>query len=360
MTEAVRRNLDSVQVLRGLAASAVVVHHVANFFGYAQTPLRFVLFDLGKYGVNVFFVLSGFIILYAHRRDLGRPAAIGTYLWKRFIRVYPMYWIVLSAFIVSALVHLAPLDFPLTPFALFQDYALLDLSNMVHPPLKVGWTLFYEIQFYVLFCAVLAHRRAGIALAAIWALAIFLLPLNGFYPKIQSTWNVYFLWGLVACVWLSNRRVAGLAALALALLTALRLAFVPAGPFDNAEANLAGNLHLVVAPFLCAALVLAVEVENRRSMRFPAALRLIGDASYAIYLVHSSVISLVLVLARKLLGFTPRPEAWIEALALLAVALAAGVAAHFFVEKPLLRLFRPSTPPQANHQPVGAGAVVQP
>ena len=47
-------------------------------------------------GVNFFFVPSGFIIFFAHAKDVGRPARIGTYLWRRFARVYPTYWVFIS------------------------------------------------------------------------------------------------------------------------------------------------------------------------------------------------------------------------------------------------------------------------
>ncbi|NBQ54213.1 MAG: acyltransferase, partial [Proteobacteria bacterium] len=75
-----------------------------------------------RYGVDFFFVLSGFIILHAHMDDIGRPARLGRYLWRRAVRVYPIYWICLTLSVGALVVMGGAL--PLWDIAL--NYGLMD------------------------------------------------------------------------------------------------------------------------------------------------------------------------------------------------------------------------------------------
>ncbi len=91
--------LTLIQTGRGVAACLVVLFHAT---GLVESPLYWnhsVLggaFHFGFSGVEFFFVLSGFIIYWAHARDLGRPEQLRKYAWRRFTRIYPTYWVVLA------------------------------------------------------------------------------------------------------------------------------------------------------------------------------------------------------------------------------------------------------------------------
>src|SRR4051794_15071476 len=93
--------LQSLQACRAMAAILVVLYHTSHgifrldkYFGHK--PFGHV-FDFGFAGVDFFFVLSGFIMMHVHGRDIGQPRAFASYLWKRFSRIYPAYWIVFAA-----------------------------------------------------------------------------------------------------------------------------------------------------------------------------------------------------------------------------------------------------------------------
>lgn len=334
-----REKLDSLQVLRGVAAAMVVAHHVTIYFGSAATAPGLVVSVLGKYGVNVFFVLSGFIICFAHVHESGRLDRLGSYLKRRWIRLYPLYWAVSGVFIAAALARLTQVDFPLSASALAQDFALIDLSNMVHPPLKVGWTLFYEVQFYALFALFFVGRRTGLAIMALWAASVLLLPLNPVYPKIQSSWNVYFFWGMLSYLWLIERRLAlgGIAVLALMTLLAL-CGRVPV--WSNDETVLTSSLHLVLAPLLALAVVGCVLIDRSKAPAYPRAAILLGDASYSLYLIHSPLIAVLLILARRLFGFVPEPVDVIAPAIVFAICLLTSIAIYVWFERLLLNLLR--------------------
>ena len=84
--------------LRGLAVLPVVLLHV----GVAVLPSSRLLGAVtrGWYGVDLFFVLSGFIICHVHWNDIGRPEQVRSYFWKRFVRIYPTYWVALALFVL--------------------------------------------------------------------------------------------------------------------------------------------------------------------------------------------------------------------------------------------------------------------
>ena len=93
-----KNKLELIQALRGLAALLVVMFHTTelNHKNFQQEFL-FNIFAFGSSGVDFFFVLSGFIIYFIHRFDVGQRNKLKPFLLKRLIRVYPMYWLVTLA-----------------------------------------------------------------------------------------------------------------------------------------------------------------------------------------------------------------------------------------------------------------------
>jgi peptidoglycan/LPS O-acetylase OafA/YrhL len=87
------RQIRSLQALRGVACLMVVLLHAGNWepSTHPKTLLLAWARPFGWAGVDLFFVLSGFIITWTQERNLGRPAAVGSYLWRRLWRIYPIY-----------------------------------------------------------------------------------------------------------------------------------------------------------------------------------------------------------------------------------------------------------------------------
>src|SRR3954449_11248467 len=89
------RRLQTVQVFRGAAALLVVLFHATSIDKfYLQHEFLGDIFMFGYGGVDFFFVLSGFVIVLAHGRDVGRADRLGPYLARRVVRIYPAYCIV--------------------------------------------------------------------------------------------------------------------------------------------------------------------------------------------------------------------------------------------------------------------------
>jgi len=344
----VNEKLANVQVLRGVACLLVVAFHLADIearFGLGFNPLKPVRW-FGYAGVDLFFVLSGFIIATTARPDLGRPRALPGYLFRRLWRVYPAYWAALG---VAAGVYLA-----LSPDPLFRtgwpveavDSLLLLPQPTLSRLLPVAWTLSFEVMFYLAFAVlfVLPRGAIGVWLAAwaggvAWAAAAGVAPANRFAGLAASPFVLEFLAGCTLAFVrppLSRRTAAALVALA--------VGWAAAGSILTYRPDHAWLVtHLLERVFVfgpAAVLVLfALVGYERAGGRLPwPRLAAVGNASYAIYLLHfpAFVAALYLTMLVKW-GHAKGPHVvWLAAM--LAAGVLPGLLFHRVVERPLLRL----------------------
>lgn len=281
--------LKCLQAGRGIAAVAVVAFHLSTNFDdprYGLRPMTDYLSRHGNLGVDFFFVLSGFIILNAHIKDVGRPGRWLSYMWRRFARVYPIYWIYLTIMCALLLLGAARESKPPHDFAAWLSaYSLVRFSSD-RPPIVVAWTLFHEIAFYFAFSILILNRWLGMALLAAWACACAILfhytGTSGYsaFSVYTSAYNLEFFMGMGAYGLFRLKRnplllMAGGAAVmvAVALLTST---------LGRVEHDLFG--------LSCALLIAgATIIEERGHLTTPDVLVSLGGASYTIYLVHVPV-----------------------------------------------------------------------
>ena len=339
-----RMLLNNIQCLRAVAAYMVVLYHARLL-----TPIgeRW-SFDFGNAGVDIFFFISGFIINHvAVRDDVGAP---GAFLLKRAIRIVPLYW--LLTLLVGAAGQVAPSlagaggqpDLGrIVQSLLFIPY--FDDTGEMHPVLFMGWTLNYEVFFYALFAAALLIRREvprllalSLALAALVVLGAVVDP----HSAAGTTYTSPLLLEFVAGMWMNRAwrlwpqramRGGGRAMLVLAIV----LAFAVLAWGDHAWLAAPRELKWGIPAFAIVAAALALEHDGV-SLRWRWLL-LLGEASYAIYLIHPFVIKAASI-AYARLGVTALP---LHALALLGVLVlvgAVGTGFHLLVERPLVRWLR--------------------
>ncbi|MFC0205067.1 acyltransferase family protein [Novosphingobium soli] len=344
-----KHNILWVQLLRAMAAESVVIFHTKVILArpdYGSVTTISGLGSTGWLGVNLFFVISGFIMMHAHSRDFGMRGRVPHYAWRRFTRVYPLYWILLTAFISAAALGLGRADFKWEAIHLASAYSLLSLTDMPAMPLKVAWTLLFEVKFYIVFAALLFSRRIGWTIIGVWGAAILLrnmftpLPDWGYLAPdwgMLSIWNINFLLGMGS--WWLLRRLDDRHALPVFVAGLLMLAVTL--QFVDPDMNITVlRPPVMIALGVCFALVIAggALCERRFRWRPPAFALMLGDASYSIYLVHSAAISLLAGLHHKFLLGTAPAEVVVAATFLLASG--AGIACHFLLEKPLLNMIR--------------------
>lgn len=336
--------------MRGIAAVAVCLYHTHTILAESRhggldvwAPFA----NAGWLGVNFFFVLSGFILFYAHREDLGHPGRLSSYLTKRFVRLYPIYWVCLASFIFAAQLGIGNPEINWNPAHLFAAFSLL--LTVDHPvlPLKVAWTLIFEVKFYLIFSVFFFSVRAGVAVFVLWGL---LVVVRSFYSPpsdwamispdwgMLSAWNIYFLVGALAYLIHSKvqRRAGGVLLVTGVCLILLVLMFPNS---DMGSANENPRMLIYFAPGFLFLILGAIAVEESYVIEnFPRCLVLVGDASYSIYLVHSAIISLLASLQYK---YAPGmiPDQAIFSLIFLS-SVVAGILVHIAIERPLLSLLR--------------------
>ncbi len=291
--------------------------------------------------MDLFFVISGFVMFTSSRRLTGRRDGWRVFMRRRIERIVPLYW--LLTLVKTAITLAAPGLAPTTRLSGCNLAASLlflparDAAGIVRPVLPVGWTLNYEMLFYVIFAAALALRRNPLAV-----LLPVLLPLGlaGFWR--EEDWP--------ACLSLANGLV-----LELCAGVALAQACVFWRPHQpGAVCMLVGGLALLLLVpaagpwrFLAwggpALLVVAgtVGLEPRLRGVLPAFALELGDASYAIYLSHVFIVP-VLVHALPAAALPPGLATALLLIASLVACPAAGLALNRYVDVPIqARLRRP-------------------
>ena len=331
--------IKSIQISRGLAAVAVAFYHVYLLFYQKFGVETFEgVAKFGFLGVPYFFVLSGFIITLMHWGDLGRPERLSAYLWRRFVRLYPVYWIFTAAFVAAALAGLGDAELDPRPVALIQNIALVHFTpSFSEAPLKVAWTLFYEVRFYILFAIAILSPRIGALIAVAWiAACLTLSPGNALLNELLAYWSFAFLFGVIAA--LAYRRLDPRHAIVVLAIGLGLCIFIFVGEPLMAHDSRSLRVFPISAGFACIVLALALFETSGRAFGGELAL-LLGDASYSIYLVHSAAISVAVILIARL-GLNDHIPHWLMFFPVLAGAVGAGVLAHWLVERPLLNWFR--------------------
>ncbi len=332
LSAAPRRQLAGIEALRGLAAVAVVAYHASRHVDKALgAPGLAALFQPGQAGVDMFFVLSGFIILHVHRRDIGRPGRLRHYLGRRFTRVLPLYWVALLATIIMGLAAS-----PVLPGGGRLLLSVLLLPSYPAPLLGVAWTLQFEMLFYASFALLILSSRLGVLVLGCWLLCIggtlCGADLSVLPPQFTGIYGIEFFLGMGTAQLLHTGMVARPAVIAGAGAALFALAMVfgvrGAGEFGVAARFLFG-LPAAMIVLGTAALDQAGAVVVPRWARVP------GSASYSIYLFQFIFIGAVWQVARHAgLGH------WTLFLLLGLAAVAGGVGASRLVERPLMGWLR--------------------
>ncbi|MDG2523193.1 acyltransferase [Caulobacter segnis] len=314
------RTLYSIQSLRGLAALSVAAFHAAQWSRLD--------FEIGAAGVDVFFVISGFIMeaMAADRRQEPGP-----FILRRITRVVPLYWALsLLAFGIAffwrgAIPRIIPDWGHLGLSLAFIPH--VDPDGWPFPLIPPGWSLHYEALFYLTFAAALVFAPDGRLKFVTMALAVVCVFGAAFPPAYLVLANpmlMEFVAGMaLARAWRSGDLPGrGMAVVMLAV------AFVILA-IQHFAAFVPGNWRPITWGVPAVLIVTAaLSFEEARIFRLPILQRM-GDASYSIYLTHILVAPLV---ARLIWPGLP----WIFIPAMLLVAALCGLICHQCVEKPLI------------------------
>jgi exopolysaccharide production protein ExoZ len=321
-----RNTFQSIQALRGIAAVMVAIFHAGLRFDHTETTFR-----VGNAGVDIFFIISGFVMWTVAARS---PLGPTEFLKRRFVRLVPLYW--LWTLLLIAAWSLFPAAFPrLHPTV---SHVLLSLGFIPHlspdvgrvmPVLGQGWTLNFEMFFYILFALTLTlpSRLRLVAIAA----ALLLLPFAGQVTNLPaatllSPMLVEFLGGILLAWFVAGGLQLGTWRSWSCIIIGIILLIMahPQPDDDLARLFQYGTPALLIVGG-------AVGLELAGNLPVGKLPRLLGDASYSIYLTHAFIISLL----GKLWPATLAPSMFIVTATIVATSL--GVFAYLMIERPLLR-----------------------
>jgi exopolysaccharide production protein ExoZ len=330
-----KASFHTIQVLRFIAALMVVITHSSISIQYYLDP-SYRSPITGGTGVNLFFAISGFVMVVSSRKLVMHKSGWRIFLTQRLLRIVPLYWIVTTLKLVVLLVGANVFVFksPVEFWHILKSYLFLpslNFDNLYRPIVGVGWTLNLEMFFYVIFAAclfvkisrVMAASIVLIALAALPFLNIDYLPVIGFYTDLTI---LNFVWGMiVAKLYYADRKLnAAIAYPAILLGIAYLMTPIqfPISAIMNATLT---NLSVF------AVILGAVSVEQQLKGYLNAALRFFGDASYSLYLIHTSVVPLSPMLLHKL-GIM---NVSLALFCSLSLALVSAALVYLFVERPV-------------------------
>ena len=335
--------LVNLQIERFVAAAIVVMVHVQHEIVDTKIPgyQAFRPFHMFPWegGVDIFFVLSGFMMVLISGGSGGKPSTAWNFMRRRFLRITPMYWLftlLMMVAMVTAKAHMAHTRIePKHVLASFAYVPWPDPKGAMNPILGVGWTLNYEMFFYAVF-AVLLLFPAKIGRPLLFVLLISLVVLGRIFDAHLSLMIRYwsrpiiceFLYGAaLALVYDRGIRIPNPVAIGLVAAGTLGLFIGVRLGYDGDYWRFIG---LGVPAFLITSgFALGQQAREVRPIRF---LHLLGDASYALYLLHMFTINIVSLFWTRLSIHSVS----LYIATCMVVSIVASVMVHVAVERPLL------------------------
>lgn len=350
-----KKNLVDVQLLRAIAALGVLIFHIESEILIRETVPAAALFSkaawVGQAGVDLFFLISGFIMYYVHREDFGRPRSAGRFILRRLVRIVPTYWL-LTSVTVLGLVWLPHLfnsrtvdwDWILASY-LFIPWR--SPAGDISPPVGPGWTLNYEMYFYVIFSiALFLPRQAAIySISAFFVtaaiLGIFKAPDEPVIGLMTSSMLVEFVMGM----WLAWAFCKGyeLGKKSRWAVFALALVLLAISPALYTSGALQTWWRLVFFGLPAAGLISAILLARASANNGAAESKVeklfiaIGDSSYALYITHIFTIRIARICFERLYPSMTWP---IKFILLFVSAVVVGHLFFILVERPIFRFLK--------------------
>lgn len=350
-----RARFEYIDGLRGVAAIMVAIGHLAHAAADRHPgilgPGIEAIASLGRYGVQIFFVLSGFVIAHSVTGGEYSFRYFGRFAARRFVRLDLPYWSVIALELVllwlsGQLMAEYARELPSVGAIAANAFYLQNFLGYPHL-LPVFWTLCYEVQFYlvlVLSLVLLARMHdagvsaattrmiatAALSIGFLWSLCLFVGLLPPVHPALFL--DRWFQFALGVVVYLHYRGHCSLGVLIVAVTLCM------AGVLFGADAYRVTALLVTVATAIAIACSLHFP---RRGLLEGASMQFLGRISYSLYLLHVAVGWRAVVLTRELIG-SNYSTAW--AYVAFAVGMAASIVAawiaNIVIEQPAIRLAR--------------------
>lgn len=347
--------LDLIQVLRAVAAILVLFTHSIDrlritfpMLGKDEWPdNNSGIYSIGNSGVDIFFVISGFLMLYVNYDYFQRPGAPRRFFLKRLVRIIPLYWSLTTLAVIMIVVSPSVFTYRnhVIPEWIIGSYLFVPVamnSGIVSPVIGPGWTLNFEMYFYLLFsiCLIWSRVRALLCLCIFFCLSVIigaiLHPLSPLPALMTSGQLLEFMAGML---------------IALASKEAL-----PFSRWGSLASIIIGWMFLLLSTvyftprvgdglgrFLFWGIPAAMIVAGAKDLslgRGPLSkpLILLGDGSYSIYLFHTFALPASAIILRRS-GMQSLVSFDMMVIFLIVIGIVSGMLCWYFVERPMTSRF---------------------
>lgn len=323
-----------IQYLRGIAAILVVLFHSTMMTAVAP----FYTHHFGSIGVDLFFVISGFV-MWTATSGLQRGPIL---FWRaRVFRIAPMYWIATLTFVAvtyflpSALLHPRTFDVAHILKSLFFIPSNNISVNAIVPTYTIGWTLNYEMFFYFIFGLSLLIKNCTFRAISVAATLILICTFGKNFPAnpIISFYSNPVLMEFIAGMFIAinRKKFFELSEKYGALLLLLSMGFIVSS-YDRAGFSW---LNVLGCTLLVAGSLPFESIVQSKSNKFFV---LIGDASYSIYLFHGFFQrALFIILGGKIASLA---DAVIYSVLALLIGTIGGILTYQMIERPIIRMLK--------------------
>ncbi|TSD78661.1 acyltransferase [Pseudomonas sp. KBS0710] len=360
--------ISSLQAARGLAALAVIAFH-SLFINAKYIPGATWLPDIfvfGQTGVDLFFVISGFVMVLASANKFGVRGEIFNFLKGRAIRIYPVYWVYFFAVLLVFLLKPGMVNSSQAgEVNLLHSFLLLPDANL--PLVMVAWSLIHEVWFYLVFAFILLLPKRWVPLAfAAWLCAVAIAsvlytgPENPYLRTVKHEFSIEFILGALAGIaylkaisepskW---RLPTGPVALFGVCLIAYAVISDLIDGSDVIQSISLSRAFIVGGGYTLLLLALALQ-ESKSQWAVPGFLKSLGDMSYSLYLSHI----LTLSLCGRIWTVFGNTDGGIAASVLfwaisLPIVIVVGYLSYWLIERPLTKYLSHGLKVKRNSQPV--------
>lgn len=332
-----RKHLNLIQFSRALVPLFVMLLHakafMANYFHYDFLHLPHVARSGGVY---YFFALSGFMVYYLYHKDFGNHGKVKDYLYKRFMRIYPLYWI------LTLIILPVYFIFPSLGTGNEREVGHIFASLLLYPDgeypiLSVAWSLSHTIFFYIIFSLAFFEKKiVSMLIPFAWGFISLLFSLEllkssyYFINYLFSFNNLIFLSG-VACAYLVTRIKVNV--VLSRIMVFVGLVGFPLSWVNEEYGYINLNLQLTTTISSILLIIGFSSIDLQKEISIPKFARFLGDASFSIYLTHFTCMSAFSIFLSTI-SFVRIPNFLISIL-LIVFSIICGSSVYVLLEKPL-------------------------
>jgi len=329
----------SIQYLRAIAAILVVISHIAwKNMQIGGSSINW-WHQAGSFGVDIFFIISGFIMVYITHNRSKKPKMLQSFLKKRFFRIIPLYWFYTLIALIVFIIMPERVNTGGGETEIFKSFFLLPLAKGEVYLVNVAWTLHYELIFYILFAIGLIFSEKYRYIFVSFSILMSILY-TAFFRDIETHYIIHsiasdiffeFAMGMLLFYVINKRDIS----LTLSLSSLVLGIFLFYMIFSSQKITTLYHIYTGSSAFLiCFSIVSMERIWRRKEIKF---LSKIGDFSYTLYLLHPFVLAATLIVYNKTAGLLPKNEAFFILLMLFS-SLTISYIAYILVEKNLIKI----------------------